>query len=393
MNRKEFIKMCGLLGISIPLHGMLAACSSSNEAPVVVGGFSGKVLIVGAGAAGLAAGYLLAQNGIEFEILEASSAYGGRMKQTTSFVDFPIPLGAEWLHVSASELANIVNDSGVQVTTQTTGYDSQDIVGHYEDGQYTTGVMGDPDQDRKFINSTWFDFFSTYIVPSISNNIRFNTAVIDINYSANTAVVTDNHGQTYSADKVLFTAPLKMLQERAIRFTPALPANKQSAIQQADVWGGIKVFIEFTDKFYPVILSFADSETQVGQRIYFDASYGQNSERNVLGLFAVGQQAEQYQNLLGNEQIGYILAELDKVFDGAASPSYLQHVVQNWSEEPHIKSAYLSDVASIDTSNVLASTLENKVYFAGEAYTTFDDWGSVHAAARAARDAVRNLLA
>ncbi|TDF42257.1 amine oxidase [Alteromonadaceae bacterium M269] len=341
----------------------------------------------------MAAGYLLAQNGIEFEILEASGSYGGRMKQTTSFVDFPIPLGAEWLHVPAYELASIVNNPKVKIATQTIGYDRQDIVGHYEDENYTTGFLGDPEQDRKFINSTWFDFFSTYIAPSITRNIRFNTVIKDINYSGNKTIITDNKSQTYSADKVIFTAPLKMLQEGTISFTPELPANKQRAIQRADIWGGIKVFIEFSHKFFPVILSFADSETRNGQRMYFNASYGQNSKRNVLGLFAVGQQAEQYQNLSGNDQRDYILAELDEVFDGAASKNYIQHLVQNWSEEPHIKSAYLSDVASVSTSNILAETLGNRVYFAGEAYTKFDDWGSVHAAARAARDAVRSILA
>ena len=391
MDRKAFIKMCGLLGLSIPLKGILSGCSSSSDEPVV-GNFDGKVLIVGAGAAGMAAGYMLAQNGIKFEILEASNTHGGRMKQTTTFVDFPVPLGAEWLHVPRSELTNIVNDMSVEITTQTKGYDSQDTVGHYEDGTYTTGMHGDPGSDQKFINSTWFEFFNTYVMPSIRSNVRFNTPVNAIEYAGNQVVVSTNNGQTYTADKIIFTAPLKMLQDGEISFSPPLPTNKQNAIQQANVWGGIKVFIEFTQQFYPVMLSFADSETQAGQRIYFDASYGQNSDRNVLGLFAVGQQATPYQNLSGNEQLNYILAELDEVFDGQATQSYVQHIVQNWSEEPHIKSAYLADVVSTSTSRILASSIEDKVYFAGEAYTRFDDWGSVHAAARAARDAVRSIL-
>ena len=38
-----------------------------------------KVLIIGAGAAGLAAGHALAQRGIDFQILEASDRIGGRL--------------------------------------------------------------------------------------------------------------------------------------------------------------------------------------------------------------------------------------------------------------------------------------------------------------------------
>lgn len=392
MNRVEFLKVCGLLGLSIPLQGVLSACSSSNDESPVVGEFSGKVLIVGAGAAGMAAGYLLAQNGIDFEILEASSTHGGRMKRNATFVDFPVPLGAEWLHSTPVEFTSIVNDSSVQVTTQTVGYDSQDIVGHFENGNYSTMGLGNPGIDRKFINSTWFDFFDTYIAPRVLSNTRFNTIVSTIDYSGNKVVITDSTGQTYEADKIIFTAPLKMLKEGNINFTPSLPSSKQNAIQNANVWGGFKAFFEFNTKFYPTILSFSDSETQAGQRLYYDASYGQNSTRKVLGLFSVGQQAEQYQNLSGDAQRDYILNELDQVFNGAATANYVNHIVQNWNQEPHIGAAYLADVASSSTSTTLFTPVNNKIYFAGEAYTQEDDWGSVHVAAKAARDAVRLIV-
>jgi len=394
MDRKEFIKMCGLFGLSIPLHGILSSCASTNgnDDDPVVGQFSGKVLIIGAGAAGMSAGYLLAQNGIDFEILEASATHGGRTKRTTTFVDFPIPLGAEWIHSLADEFASIVNDDSIQVTTQTTPYDSQDLVGYY-DGTYSTMPVGDPGEDRKFINSTWFDFFDTYIAPRVLSNTRFNTVVTSIDYSGTQVVVTDASGQTYQADKLIFTAPLKILQEGTINFSPALPTNKQNAINSATVWGGFKAFIEFSSNFWPAYLGFPDSETSAGQRIYYDASYGQNSNRHVLGLFAVGQQAEQYQNLDSGDALkNYMLNELDPIFNGAASSGYLQHISQNWNEEPFIKAAYLEDNAASSISSRLFTPIDNKVYFAGDSYTQEDNWSSVHVATRAARDAVRLIL-
>lgn len=392
MNRKEFFKMCGLLGLSVPLQGLISGCASSSEDSSVKGRFEGKVLIIGAGAAGMAAGYLLAQNGVEFEILEASGTHGGRMKQTTSFVDFPIPLGAEWLHSSTSEFSEIINDSAVEITTQTIGYSYSDVVGHFEDGQYMTEVHGDPGEDKKFINSTWFDFFNTYIAPTVLPKTRFNKVVSTIDYSGDKVVVSDDAGQTHYADRVIFTAPIKILQDNVISFSPLLPRDKQRALKKAAVWGGIKVFLEFSEKFYPTLLSFEDSDTKSGQRIYYDAAYGQDSKSNVLGLFAVGKQAEQYQQLTGQAQKDYVLAELDEVFEGTASKTYVQHIVQNWSDEPYIRCAYLSDVASYKTSTILAKPLADRLYFAGEAYTEFDDWGSVHVAARAARDVVRKIL-
>lgn len=391
MDRKDFIKVCGLLGLSIPFGGALMSCSSSRGG-IVSGDFSGKVIIIGAGAAGMSAGYLLAQNGVDFQILEASAVHGGRTKRNNTFVDFPIPLGAEWLHGSPTELERIVNNSNVQIDTQTIGYNSQDVVGYYDNGVYTTAAHGNPGVDRKFINSTWYDFFNTYVAPSVLDKTQFNTVVNSIDYSGSQVVVTDTNNQNYIADKVIFTAPLKILQGGTISFTPSLPANKLNAIQNAPVWGGFKAFIEFTNKFYPVYLAFADSETNAGQRIYYDASYGQNSNRHVLGLFSVGQQAEQYQNLSGNAQRDYILNELDQVFNGAATTNYIKHIVQNWNEEPHIRAAYLADVAPSSISTVLAETLNDKLYFAGDAYTKFDDWGSVHVAARSAREAVQEIL-
>jgi hypothetical protein len=40
---------------------------------------------------------------------------------------------------------------------------------------------------------------------------------------------------------------------------------------------------------------------------------------------------------------------------------------------------------------VLGQSINNKVYFAGDAYTTGDDWSSVHAAARSAIRAVKEI--
>lgn len=392
MNRKEFLKLCGLLGLTTLFEGNLSGCTLRDNDPIVVGKFTGKVVIIGAGAAGMAAAYLLVQNGVDVEILEASDIYGGRMKQTSSFVDFPIPLGAEWLHTSPSVLNNIVNNPTTIISTQTVPYHKNDDVGFFENNNLNITKIDHIGKDRKFVNATWFSFFSTYILPTISQKIRYKTPVKTINYASDRLLITDHSGNTHLADKIIFTAPLKMLQEQAISFTPRLPSRKQRAIQNADVWGGIKVFIEFSRNFYPTFLTFPDSETTQGQRVYFDASYGQNSTQNVLGLFAVGHQAKQYQRSISKNSIGDILEELDKIFDGEASQRYIKHVVQDWSNEPFIKSAYLSDVASTRTSRILSEPLGNNVYFAGEAYTKFDDWGSVHAAVRSARDAVRALL-
>lgn len=393
MTRKDFIKAFTLLGISIPFQSVLASCSSDDGTPVE-NNFNGKVIIIGAGPAGMASAYLLAQQGIDFEILEAAPTYGGRIKHNTTFADFPLPLGAEWLHVARTELPAIVNDNSVNITTVTQGYQGSDVVGYFENGEYNTYSLSNWGSfiDQKFIGSSWLDFFETYIVPSIQSKFVFNKEVTEINYQDTNVTLTTNDGEEYVADKVIVAVPLKVLQNNRINFTPALSNSKQQAIQNAPIWGGFKAFIEFSNKFYPTFLEFADGETAAGQRLYYDAAYGQNSTKNILGLFSVGQQAEQYQNVSGNAQRDYMLNELDAVFNGAATQNYVDHIVQNWNDEPFIGAAYLADNASSNISSVLSTSINNKVYFAGDAYTQEDDWSAVHNAARSARDAVRELL-
>lgn len=392
MNRREFIKMCGLLGISVSL----TSCKSDSSSVSTPSNFSGSVLIIGAGAAGLAAGYLLNQNGISFQMLEASSTYGGRMKRTTTFADFPIPLGAEWLHVSENELTKILKASSWKNSIELQGYTGQEQVGYFENGFLNlspiSDAFGSDFEDKKFINSTWFDFFEEYVAPSIQSQITFNAQVVSIDYTGDKIIVTDHNGLLYEADKVIVTVPLKILQNEVISFSPSLPYSKMDAIQEAPLWGGIKVFIRFSERFYPTYLTFPDSETSTGQRAYFDAAYAQDTSFNVLGLFAVGQQAKQYQLVSQEVQLEYILNELNQVFDGKASQNYIDHVVQNWDDEPFIQSAYLADIAPSSISNALSSTIDHKLYFAGDSYTQEEDWGAVHNATQSARRVVEEIL-
>ena len=116
MTRKEFVTLCKIFGLGSPF---LISVSSCSEDDVVTPEFGGKVIIIGAGAGGLSSGHLLQQKGVDFEILEASSRYGGRMRINTEFADFPIPLGAEWLETDTGIFQEIVNDSSVQVDVDT----------------------------------------------------------------------------------------------------------------------------------------------------------------------------------------------------------------------------------------------------------------------------------
>lgn len=388
LGRRTFLKTCAVLG----LVGPLAACTNGGPdpdgAPSASGQFTGKVLIIGAGAAGMSAGHLLARAGVEFEIVEAGPSYGGRIKHTRDFVDFPISLGGEWLHSEAGELDKMAGDTTAALPNLA-AYDPADSAGFY-DGELE--LYPSEDTDLKFVDSSWLGFFETLILPGIADRMVFDTQVVLLDHSGPGIVATDRSGTVYEADAAIVTVPITVLRDGDIEFVPPLPDQKTEALQQARIWSGMKVFIEFSENFYPATLALPDSATDEGQRLYYDAAYGQDSDHNVLGLFSVGAQALPYQSRTGDELLSYVLAELDQIFDGAASRTYIRHISQNWDDEPFIRQAYLADNALSATSRTLAESIGDRLFFAGDAYTKFDNWSEVHVAARSARDAVADLL-
>jgi monoamine oxidase len=395
MRRRDFLKMVALLGVA----GAVGGCGDDEGLPVdrPEGGEASDrrdltVIVVGAGAAGMSAAHLLAQRGVGVEVIEARPFHGGRIERLTGWVDFPIPLGGEWLHGEPDELRRIIDDPQIEVATEVVPYRPTDPSGYFEDGELFLEETGEEFEDHKFVGSSWLDFFDTYIVPGIADRMTFDTVVSRIEHGDDGVVVTDSDGVVREADAVIVTVPITVLRDGDIEFEPALPDTKLSALGAADVWGGIKVFVEFDERFYPVFLAFPDSETRSGQRYYYDAAYAQPSDAHVMGLFAVGAQARPYQALDETALRDHILAELDEIFDGAASRSYLRHVSRNWDEEPFIRQAYLADHADWRQVEQLGRPVGDRLWFAGDAYTDGENWSEVHAAARSARVAVDGLL-
>lgn len=383
IGRRAFLVQ-GAAGVS----ALVAGCSrpAPTATPLPPGG---RVIVVGAGPAGMTAAHRLRQAGVDFQVLEAAAVHGGRIRHDLDFTDFPISLGAEWVHVEPEILDEIVNDASVDVATRLVAYDPNDQIGYY-DGELSLGSISGY-LDLKFVGSSWLDFFNTYILPGIQNRIVFNTPITRVDYSGSLVQLTAADGSRYEADRVIVTVPLRLLQRRDIEFVPPLPEDRLNTIDSANVWSGLKAFIEFSEKFYPTALEI-EGDGSDGQRLYYDAAYGQDTDANILGLFSVGSYAERYQALLPDRLLHGLLGELDEIFDGAASASYVKHLVQNWNAEPFAGAAYLADQESWLTSRRLAGSVGGRVLFAGDAYTRFDDWSSVHTAARSAAQAVEELL-
>lgn len=386
------------MGVGLPLLSSLFLQSCGTKTvlyPNLDSAYKGKVLIIGAGAAGMAAGYLLKMHGIDFQIIEASDTYGGRLKKAANFTDFPLDLGAEWIHVDPQVLSEITNKPIDKEQFETISYNPQTIQS-WKDGKlsshnYIKGLYS----EWKFKRSTWFDFFEQNIVVEIRDKMVLNKAVEAINYEGGQVRVKAVDGEEIAGDKLLLTVPIKILQQEQIAFKPEMPKFKKEAIEQVFMGDGIKLFVEFEERFYPDILCYGNifrALTEENKFVY-DAAYKKESDKNILGLFAINEKAKAYTELKEEEIIAKFLAELDTIFEGKASVHYKQHILQNWSKEPFIQGAYSYsfDGDRGDIINKLSEPLGDKVYFAGEALSKTNQ-AMVQGACESAYRAIQQLL-
>ncbi len=399
MTRKEFIEKSLMMGIGLPFlsSALLHSCSKEDSIfPQFQTNFSGKVIIVGAGAAGLAAGYLLKRYGVDFEIVEAAPVYGGRLKKASNFADFPIDIGAEWIHTDPKILADILNNPNSNAQIDILVYNPQTIQSWKNGRLRTHNYISNFYSEWKFKNSTWFDFFEQFIVPEISNHIVLNQPITEINYAGDKVVLTTNSNETFEADKVLITTPIKTLQQEQITFSPALPTEKKEAIASIFMGDGIKIFVEFKEKFYPDMLAFGNILQALSEeeKFVYDAAFRKNSNKHILGLFAINEKARAYTQLNSEqEMINQFIAELDEIFDGKASANYLSHIIQNWSQEPYIQGAYSYSFEGnqrkiVETIN---TPLMDKIYFAGEALS-LENQAMVQGACESGYAMIANML-
>jgi lysine-specific histone demethylase 1B len=405
--------------------------------------FQGKVLIIGAGAAGLYAGYILKSKGIDFQILEAAPNYGGRTGKITGFANFPIDLGAQWMHGKNSIVSDLAKKSDTQITLDDSSekywfnnelvsslpndinkiFEEEENVPDVSFADFAVqngygdeykniveAIAGDSGADASHISAYWklieeenwnsgdddfkfeetyFDLIEKQIAIHVQDQIQLNTPVKQIDYSGPIIQVTDSNNNVYTADKVIITVPITILKSADIEFVPALPTEKTTAFSKIGMDAGMKVFLKFNTKFF--------DENIYGGSIcasYSDDSIGKVQDDNILLAFIMGQQAE-YLTSLGSDSAltNALLQELDTMYNGQATAYFVDSHVQNWTTHPFVRGAYsYSTVGMGDARKVASETVAKKLYFAGEAMNTNGHHQTVHGAIETGYREVINLL-
>jgi monoamine oxidase len=395
MKRRDFLKACAALGATMPFFKMLG-CASGSEGLYwdLDVQFEGKVIVVGAGAAGLAAGYLLDRYGIDFEILEAGPEIGGRLKRDDSLAEFPIDLGAEWIHEEPTVLAELVDDPQVEGEVELIPYTPQTMALGTGGELITVNAGQNYYTEHKFKRSTWFGFVESFIATGILDRVQTGRPIVRIEHGDEGVVLTDQDGAQIQADRVLLTVPIKVLQDELIAFSPELPSAKLEAIESVHIPYGLKVFLRFSERFYPDITLLNEFKGGAwAEKIYYDAAFGKDSPDHVLALFWVGDDAHRYTKLDDEAMVQTLLEELDALFDGQASAAFEEARVQNWSAQPWIRGAYSVTFSGNEWERIeaLRESVDRRLYWAGEALS-HDNGATVPGAMQSAYEAVRELL-
>lgn len=373
--------MCPPVFPSIPSNSN-SRCSSYND----------HIVIVGAGVAGLSAGFSLKLAGFtNITILEASGNVGGRLK-STSFVDGGphLDVGAEWIHsVKGANVLqsimtfqrdenNLSQDKDATLLPDLIAYEPT-IFFNKKKSRLFTWLY----KETKFKSTTWHHWLLSNLYEPMKQCVELNSPVIDVDYSNHSDVVLKlENGSKHTAKRVIITASLNVLKDELIAFTPPLPTQMKEAINAIEMPPGFRILFQMSSKFYEDVTICGSAFDMVKEMddvsVIYDPLWGKElaHDIHVIAYVAIGNRnAGEMSKLSNNELASSALAKIDALYDGQGSKHLVgEPVVQNWSAEPYIRGAYTFPSAPSRCRRELGKAIgtngtgnrEGLVFFGGE---------------------------
>lgn len=423
-SRREFTLGAGVLAATLALGG----CGDGRRAQ------RERVVVIGAGMAGLAAARQLADAGIDVTVLEARERIGGRMWTDTS-LGVPIDLGAAWIHgTEGNPLVGLADRAGA--ATVETNFD--DVVAFDGKGEIDAAAIGasakawaeavrevavlgedagpddsvesalrrvtdlddplvawnvateigaeyaaDPDE----LSLAWFGSEGQFAGPDLilpqgyeplarhladGLNIRSGTEVTRVTDDGS-GVRLDTSRGVVTADRVIVTVPLGVLKAGTITFDPPLGESKRAAIARLGFGVLDKVVLAFSEPFWP---QSPDVVGLVGAQqplpiLVNGLSFGAGPL--LVGLRG-GAAARSRESLSDQQSVDEVRAALD-------APAPTGALVTRWAADRYARGSYsyLAVGASPADQRALAEPATERVLFAGEA-TEPEHFATVHGA-------------
>jgi len=437
MQRRKFIKdtLTGLPALLLAPSLFASSCKKND------GNNKNKtIIVIGAGISGLAAAKQLKAEGFNVIVLEAQEKVGGRLRTDRS-LGVAFDEGASWIHgINGNPITMLAAQAGMDtfetVDESRVSYDiggvlrSATTYDNVETELYSilNSMMNSGNATQSFetvFNSTypskandrlWQFFLSTYVtfdtgdlnklssllynegeefsgVEKIATNgydtiatylatglnIQLNQRVSEVDYTDAKIKITHN-GNISEADYVIVTVPLGVLKANKIQFTPALPNDKQLAIDKIGMNCVNKFLLTWNTAFWDDVQYISYTPVSKDKFNYFVNVKKFNPSVNALMTFAYADYARQTETMTDAQIIGEVMSHLKDIY-GTSIPNPTNLLRTKWQTNENAFGAYSYTAVGTEMKHFedLAATINNKLFFAGE-HTEVDYFSTAHGA-------------
>ena len=211
-------------------------------------------------------------------------------------------------------------------------------------------------------------------------DIRLNSRVAHVRWDGPGVEVELTSGERLRAGRVIVTVPLGVLKAGSIRFTPALPAGKQAAIDRLGMGLLNKHFLRFETPFWSTDIDWHECMKREPGRWSQWMSLAKTGAPVLLG-FPGSDSARHMESLAARAVLAVSSAALRDMF-GAATPAPIAAQVTRWERDQLAGgsySFYAVHSSPTDREALAMPEAEGALRFAGEA-CSMDYFGTVHGA-------------
>jgi monoamine oxidase len=356
------------------------------------------VIVIGAGAAGLAAARVLDAAGVSVRTLEARGRLGGRAWTHVAH-GLPLDLGCGWLHsADENDWAQLASGAGFIIDKTEppwrrgganlgfTAGDQKDFREALE-GFYARMDERSPDEadipaslllDPGGINWRIREGYGALIAShGIGLDVAFDTPVRRIDHAGHNLRVETSRG-TLTAGAVIVSVPTSIIAAEALQFSPALPAKVEAAANLP---------LGYDDKLFLAVEAAEDLPAEerlfgATDRAATGSYHFRPFGRPVIECYFGGTLARDLEGE-GSGAFFAFASEQLAAYCGSGFKRRLRELAASaWGLDPFARGSYSHALpGKSDLRAVLAAPVDDRLFFAGEACSTCD-FSTAHGAYR-----------